>query len=145
MVLLLVPGDIPGGRPRQHQQGIEDQQAHAGNGQGHHNRNGYGKQCLGQRHGNAPGGGQLGVHCRQGQPVGVQAPEDQNRQQDNGQHPNFTGGDGQHIANQILIVFCEAAAAHGGNQNAQSHSGTGEDANQRIRRLVAVPAEIGEQ
>ena len=61
MVLPHVPGQVPGRRRGQHQQRIDDQQAHPGHGQGDHHGDGDGEHRLLPEHPDAPAVGQGGV------------------------------------------------------------------------------------
>ena len=81
----------------------------------------------------------------QGQPVGAEHPENNDCQQHQRQHPDLTGGHGKNVADEILIVLGKAAAAHGGDKDAQSHGSAGKHADQRIRRLIGAAADEGEQ
>ena len=145
VILLQVTGHIPGCGGRKHQQGIQDQKAHAGNAQGDNHRDGYGEYGCAQLYRNAPGGGQLGMDHRQGQPVGEQDPEEEYCEQNQCQSADFTGGDGENVADEVSVVFCEAAAAQGGDENAQGHGSAGEYTDDGIRCLVAAAANPGEQ
>lgn len=145
MVLFQIPGDVPRGSAGQHQQGIENQQTNAGNGQRHHNGDGSGEKRLGKSHGNAPGGRQLGVNGGEGQAVAVENPENDYRQQHQRQHSDLPRRDGENVADEIFIVPGKAAAAHGGNENAQRNGGAGKHANQGIRRLIGAASDKGKQ
>ena len=81
----------------------------------------------------------------EGQPVRREYPEDQHDEKHQGQQPNFGGGDGENVANQVFIVLGKAAAAQGGHEDAQGYGAAGKHADKGVRRLVGAAADEGEQ
>ena len=79
----------------------------------------------------------------EGQPVGICHPEDDHGNQGHGQQDDLFGRNGKNVADEIFIVFGEAAAAQGGNEDAKGHCRAGENADQGIRCLIGTAADIG--
>ena len=83
------------------------------------------------------------MNGRQGQPVGVDQPEKSHRQQHQSQHSDFRRGNGEHVADEIFVVFGEAAAAQSCHKNPQSHRRAGKYADEGVCRLIGAAAHIG--
>lgn len=83
-----------------------------------------------------------GCQC---QTVGANNPKYDYADQNQQQHSNFGGGDGQNIAYKIFVVFCKTTAVIGCNEDTQCNSGAGENTNQSIRCLVTAAAHIREK
>lgn len=145
MIFSKIAGNVPGGGCGKDQKRIDDHQADPAHGQGDHNGDGNGEEHLIAPNRNAPGGCQLGMHRGQNQPVGGKDPQNGNKDQNNGKKANLTGGDGENVANEIFVEFGKAAAVHGGNEDTKGHSGGGKDADDRLRGVAALAADVGEQ
>ena len=81
----------------------------------------------------------------QHQPVGPEDPEQHHHQQDDSQKADLQGGHGQNIADEIPIEFGEAAAVHGGDEDAQGHGGGGEHTDDGVGGLAGPLAHISEE
>ena len=81
MVLRQVPSHVPGGGAGEHQQGVDDQQAHPGHGDGHHHGDGGGKEEVFPDHPDAPAVSQGLVNGREHHLVKGSDPQHQQAQQ----------------------------------------------------------------
>ena len=145
MVLRQVPSHIPGGGAGEHQQGVDDQQAHPGHGDGHHHGDGGGKEEVFPDHPDAPAVSQGLVNGREHHLVKGSDPQHQQAQQNQSQQADFPGGHTENVADEKVVEFGKALAAQGAQKNAQGHGSGGEDTDGRVAGHVGFLPDQGKE
>ena len=144
MVALDAGGHVPGGGGGKHQEGIDDEDAHPLDADGHHDSQQRGEGALVEKCRDAPAPGEGGVDGEDEKPVVEEAPGDEDEKEDGEKAQKICRRDGEDIADEVAGVFVEAPAPRHEHE-AQGDGCGGEYANDRIGRGPAPILDPGDE
>lgn len=144
MVALDARSHIPRGGGGQHEEGVDDEDAHPLDADGDDDGEERGEGALVEEGGDAPAPSEGGIDGEHQEPVVEEAPGEEHEYEDRQQAHEISRRDGEDIADEIGGVFVEAPPSRHEHE-AEGDGGGGEDADDRIGRRPALVLYPGDE